>query len=64
VTSDFPLADVALARDGSRIAWIASRPSERNQDQLEFTFQWRSLTNGVQTSVRLRPGERVTSPAF
>jgi len=64
VASDYPLADVALARDGSRIVWVSSRPSERNRSGAEFTLQWRSLTNGAQTSVRLLPGERITSPAF
>lgn len=64
VTSELSLTDVAFSRDGSRVAWIASRPLERNRNLLEFTFQWRSLTSGAETSVRLLPGERITSPAF
>jgi uncharacterized protein YjdB len=64
VTSDLALADLALARDGSRIAWVASRPSERNRNAVEYTFQWRSLSSGAQTTVRLLPGERIMSPAF
>ncbi|MEO8139728.1 MAG: LpqB family beta-propeller domain-containing protein, partial [Gemmatimonadota bacterium] len=64
VTSELSLTDVAFSRDGSRVAWIASRPQERNHNLVEFTFQWRSLTNGAETSVRLLPGERITSPAF
>jgi uncharacterized protein YjdB len=64
VSSDFTMVDVAFARDGSRMAWVASRPQERNRNALEFTFQWRSLQSGAETSVRLLPGERITSPAF
>jgi TolB protein len=64
VTSENTMVDVAFAPDGSRVAWIASRPHERNRNVLEFTFQWRSLTSGAETSVRLLPGERITSPAF
>jgi hypothetical protein len=64
VTSDLTMVDVAFAPDGSRVAWVASRPLERNRNLLEFTFQWRSLTSGAETSVRLLPGERITSPAF
>ncbi len=64
VTSELSLTDVAFSRDGSRVAWITSRPLDRNRNLLEFTFQWRSLTSGAETSVRLLPGERITSPAF
>jgi hypothetical protein len=64
VTSELSLTDVALSRDGSRVAWIASRPLERDRSLLEFTLQWRSLSGGTETSVRLLPGERITSPAF
>lgn len=64
VSSEQTMVDVAFAPDGSRVAWIASRPQERNRNVLEFTFQWRSLTSGAETSVRLLPGERITSPAF
>jgi hypothetical protein len=64
LSSDRTLVDVATARDGSRLAWVASRPQERNRNVLEFTFQWRSLPSGAETSVRLFPGERITSPAF
>jgi Tol biopolymer transport system component len=64
VTSDLTMVDVAFAPDGSRVAWVASRPQERNRNVLEFTFQWRSLTSGAETSVRLLPGERITSPAY
>jgi len=64
VTSELTMVDVAFAPDGSRVAWVASRPLEQNRNLLEFTFQWRSLTSGAETSVRLLPGERITSPAF
>ncbi len=64
VTSELSLTDVAFSRDGSRVAWVTSRPQERNRNLLEFTFQWRSLTSGTETSIRLLPGERITSPAF
>ncbi len=64
VTTDLTMVDVAFAPDGSRVAWVATRPSERNRNQLEFTFQWRSLSSGTETSVRLLPGERITSPAY
>jgi hypothetical protein len=64
VSSELTLVDVAVARDGSRLAWVATRPQERNRNVLEFTFQWRSLTSGAEASVRLLPGERITSPAF
>jgi hypothetical protein len=64
LTSELTLVDVAMARDGSRLAWVASRPQERNRNVLEFTFQWRSLPSGAETSVRIFPGERITSPAF
>jgi len=64
VSTDGTLQDLAVSRDGARLAWIASRPVERNRNLLEFTFQWRPLIGGVDTSVRLLPGERITSPAF
>jgi len=64
MTSSLALQGVALARDGSRLAWVASRPSERNKSAVEFTFQWRTLASGAETSIRLLPGERITSPAF
>lgn len=64
VTSELSLDAVAISRDGSRVAWIASRPADRDRAAREFTFQWRSLTGGAETSVRLLPGERITSPAF
>lgn len=64
VSTDLTLMDIALARDGSRIAWVASRPADRNRVVPEFTLQWRALPGGVETSVRLLPGERITSPAF
>jgi uncharacterized protein YjdB len=64
VSSELTIVDVAFSRDGSRVAWIASRPGERNGNGLEFTFQWRALPSGAEVSVRLLPGERITSPAF
>lgn len=64
VTSDQTLVDVAVSRDGTRLAWAATRPAGRGQADAEFTFQWRALPGGVETSVRLLPGERITSPAF
>lgn len=63
-SSEMTIVDVAFAPDGARLAWIASRPEARNGNGLEFTFQWRALPGGVETSVRLLPGERITSPAF
>lgn len=62
LSTELALSDVAIAVDGSRIAWVGSRTGDRNR--VEFTFQWRSLTNGAETVVRLLPGERITSPAF
>jgi hypothetical protein len=64
LASDLSLQGLALSRDGARIAWVGARPSERNRNALEFTFQWRTLASGAETSVRLLPGERITSPAF
>ncbi|HMV33704.1 MAG TPA: Ig-like domain-containing protein, partial [Gemmatimonadales bacterium] len=64
VSTDLTLMDIALARDGARIAWVASRPADKNRVVPEFTLQWRALPGGVETSVRLLPGERITSPAF
>lgn len=64
LNSDLTVQDVAISRDGARVAWVATRPSERNRNTLEFTFQWRTLASGAETSVRLLPGERITSPAF
>ena len=64
VSSELALQDVAFARDGSRMAWVASRPADHNRPVPEFTLQWRLLSSGAQTSVRLLPGERITSPAF
>ncbi|HXI22102.1 MAG TPA: hypothetical protein VNH46_13500, partial [Gemmatimonadales bacterium] len=64
VTTDRSLVDLAIARDGSRIAWVASRVPERSRSGVEYTFQWRPLPGGVDTVVRLLPGERITSPAF
>lgn len=62
VSTELAVNDVAIAIDGSRIAWIGSRTGDRNR--IEFTLQWRSLTNGAETVVRLLPGERITSPSF
>ncbi|MDZ4864631.1 MAG: hypothetical protein SGJ01_14445 [Gemmatimonadota bacterium] len=64
VSSALALQDVAFAPDGSRLAWVASRPAEHNRPVPEFTLQWRLLSSGAETSVRLLPGERITSPAF
>lgn len=64
VSTDLTLMDIALARDGARIAWVASKPADKNRVVPEFTLQWRALPGGVDTSVRLLPGERITSPAF
>jgi hypothetical protein len=64
VSSVLTLQDVAFAPDGSRLAWVASRPAEHNRPVSEFTLQWRLLSSGAETSVRLLPGERITSPAF
>lgn len=64
VSTELTVVDVAVARDGSRLAWVGSRALERNSGSPEFTFQWRPLPVGADTSVRLLPGERITSPAF
>jgi len=64
LSSDQTLVDFALAPDGSRLAWVSSHPQDHNPDALEFTFQWRTLSSGTDTRVRLLPGERITSPAF
>ena len=64
VSNDLSIQGVTLSRDGARIAWAASRPSEHNRNALEFTLQWRTLASGAETSVRLLPGERITNPAF
>lgn len=64
LSSDLTLQGVTLSRDGSRLAWVGTRPSERNRNALEFTFQWRALASGAETTVRLLPGERITSPSF
>jgi uncharacterized protein YjdB len=64
VSAEFSVLGVTLSRDGARMAWVASRPSERNRNALEFTLQWRTLASGAETSVRLLPGERITSPEF
>lgn len=64
VSTELTVVDVAMARDGSRLAWVGSRVPERNGGSPEFTFQWRPLPGGADTSVRLLPGERITSPAF
>ncbi len=64
VSADFSVQGVTLSRDGARMAWVASRPLERNRNALEFTLQWRTLASGAETSIRLLPGERITSPAF
>jgi hypothetical protein len=64
IATELTLQDVAFARDGSRLAWVASRPADRNRPAPEFTLQWRLLSSGAETSIRLLPGERITSPAF
>lgn len=64
LTSDLNLQGVALSRDGARLAWVGTRPSPQNRNAVEFTFQWRALASGAETSVRLLPGERITSPSF
>lgn len=62
ISTELTLTDIAVAPDGSRLAWMGSRPGDRNR--AEFTFHWRSLANGAESVVRLLPGERITSPSF
>ncbi len=62
ISTELAITDVAIAPDGSRLAWVGSRPGDRGR--AEFTFHWRSLANGAETAVRLLPGERITSPSF
>lgn len=58
LSSPLPIAEYAISRDGTRLAWVTSgRPPE-------ITFQWRTLGPGAEVRVRLAPGERITSPAF
>jgi Tol biopolymer transport system component len=64
VSTALSIQNVALSRDGNRLVWVGTRPSERGRNVPEFTFQWRTLASGAETSVRLLPGERITSPAF
>ena len=64
LTTPLAVQSVALSRDGERIAWIASRAIEGSKTPPEFTLQWRTLAGGTETSVRLQPGERITSPTF
>lgn len=63
-TTPLNLNAVALSRDGERIAWIVNRNPEGSKAAPEFTLQWRALAGGNETSVRLQPGERITSPTF
>lgn len=64
LSTELTLAGVTLSPDGARLAWVGSRPSAQNKNVLEFTFQWRTLASGAETTVRLLPGERITSPSF
>jgi uncharacterized protein YjdB len=64
LTTPLSVQSVALSRDGERIAWVASRASDGSKAPPEFTLQWRTLAGGTETSVRLQPGERITSPTF
>lgn len=64
LTTPLAVQSVALSRDGERIAWIASRGVEGSKTAAEYTLQWRTLAGGAETSVRLQPGERITSPTF
>ncbi len=63
-SSVLAVQDVILSPDGDRIAWVASRTVDGNRAAPEFTLRWRTLSSGAETSVRLLPGERITSPAF
>ncbi len=64
LTTPLALQSVAVSRDGERIAWVVSQPAEGSKAPPEVTLRWRTLAGGAETSVRLRPGERITSPAF
>ncbi len=47
LTSPLPIGEYAIARDGTRLAWVTSgRPPE-------ITFQWRTLGPGTEVRVRL-----------
>ncbi|HWA16482.1 MAG TPA: Ig-like domain-containing protein [Gemmatimonadales bacterium] len=64
LTTPLPLQSVAVSRDGSRIAWVVSQAPENSKAAPEVTLRWRTLSGGNESSVRLQPGERITSPAF
>ncbi|MFN8652062.1 MAG: Ig-like domain-containing protein [Gemmatimonadales bacterium] len=64
LSTELSISGVTLSADGARLAWVGSRPSAQNKNVLEFTFQWRTLASGAETTVRLLPGERITSPSF
>lgn len=64
LTTPLPLQSVAVSRDGNRIAWVVSQAPEDSKAAPQVTLRWRTLAGGSESSVRLQPGERITSPAF
>jgi hypothetical protein len=64
LTTPQALQSVAVSRDGNRIAWVVSQASADSKVAPEVTLRWRTLAGGNESSVRLQPGERITSPAF
>jgi Tol biopolymer transport system component/uncharacterized protein YjdB len=62
VSSDAAITSVAVSPAGDRIAWIATRTLDKNRT--ETSLMWRALPSGTETSIRLLPGERVSSPTF
>jgi uncharacterized protein YjdB len=62
VSSDAPITAIAIAPDGSRIAWATSRTIDKNRT--ETALLWHTLPTGPDVPVQLLPGERVASPSF
>jgi hypothetical protein len=64
LSTPLALQSVALSRDGERIAWVGTRTAAGSKAVPELTLQWRPLAGGSETTIRLQPGEGITSPAF
>jgi hypothetical protein len=65
VESPDPIVSLAVARDGSRIAFVTGRMLDRSGSRIEYRLVIHALGADVApVAVRLLPGERIATPSF
>ncbi len=65
VETEQPVAGLAVARDGRRIAYVVGKLTDARKGKAEFNLFVLPLAAGsAPVTVSLRPGEHVLSPAF